>query len=254
MNSEQLHAARAKLPAAVFRLGNAVWNDTAETFGHEACRAALPALVDAELAGEAIAKLFPNVKHHLDRCDGCAFEYAELLDVALAAQRGALPQPDPNASPDLSFLPAQAAAPSAASSLPDRVLAWTHSLLPNLTPDVSRVLDTYAHAFFDRLAKSATLQLEPRVLREQAVGYDNFAGTWLFATYAATQDVVQHVSRAEWQSWHASAALQRRVESRARTAAEQAGISPDTAARFAQAYAAYHAARPTEMQALLSSS
>src|SRR3990172_1622064 len=57
-------------------------------------RAQIPALVDAEMAGENIASLFPDLLAHLDTCPTCDAEYAALLELAMAEEGGELPQPN----------------------------------------------------------------------------------------------------------------------------------------------------------------
>ncbi len=67
--------------APLLRLARAL---TAETPPPEACarcRAEMPAMAQAELAGERLVRLFPISYAHLDICEECSLQYAELLDM-----------------------------------------------------------------------------------------------------------------------------------------------------------------------------
>jgi hypothetical protein len=67
--------------------------DAASSTDHTPYLDRLPALVEAEMAGEAVAVQFADLLSHLDGCFECSEEYAALLDLALAEARGELPQP-----------------------------------------------------------------------------------------------------------------------------------------------------------------
>lgn len=69
----------------------------------------LPAYVDAEIGGISDAPRYRPVKRHLLLCPGCERAYLELLELALAEERGRLPRPAYSPEPDLSFLPSTGA-------------------------------------------------------------------------------------------------------------------------------------------------
>jgi hypothetical protein len=69
------------------------------------CRARLPTLVDAELAGLSPRQEDPEVAAHLDGCSLCEEMYVELLETASLALEG-LPVEEEMPVPDLGFLKA----------------------------------------------------------------------------------------------------------------------------------------------------
>jgi len=86
------------------KLARAAFGDVDDALAHAECLAALPTYVDAEIDGARVAEEFSNVKRHLDLCEGCAMQYAELLEVALANQASQIPTTVTIPKPDLSFL------------------------------------------------------------------------------------------------------------------------------------------------------
>lgn len=54
------------------------------TMSHEECLAALPEYITAELSGLNVARKYPEVQYHLERCPTCEEEYAELLTIEMA--------------------------------------------------------------------------------------------------------------------------------------------------------------------------
>ena len=102
---KMLHTREKEVPPEVARLADAVWNERDETLAHDACIATLPTFVGDEVDGKPVAQLYPEVKHHLDRCPTCSAQYAGLLQIALAEEDNQLPQLQHLPAPDLSFLP-----------------------------------------------------------------------------------------------------------------------------------------------------
>ncbi|MBI4674681.1 MAG: hypothetical protein HY741_23805 [Chloroflexi bacterium] len=244
-----LRAHADKIPPSLQRLGDALWNPDDEQLSHAACRAALPEFVDAELAGDAVAKLYPAVKHHLDRCDECGREYAELLDTAWAEQRGALVKPRAMPRPDLSFLPQ----PPSTRSLPEIVLEWTRRLLPTFAPGRERELAVIADTFFTRVAPLKTFELRAGAVQAMGLGRRETSPALetLAACYVATQQLVSQTTRQELDAWLAQGTFAQNVETRARDAAQQIGIPRKQAASFARAYAAQIAQDPSALKELL---
>jgi hypothetical protein len=50
--------------------------------------------VDAEIAGEPVARQMPEVKYHLEHCGVCEEEYETLRDLARLEAEGGLPAKD----------------------------------------------------------------------------------------------------------------------------------------------------------------
>lgn len=236
-----------KFPAPLSRLGDALWNKEDEQLSHAACLEQLPEFIDAELAGEAVAKRLPRVKHHLDCCDTCAQEYAELLDTEWAEQRGALARPSNIPRPNLSFLP------HAKRSLPEVVLERTRALLPSLAPASMRELGVIADTFFARVQHMGTFELHHGAAQALGLGQRNAnpALTTLAACYAATQTVTREITRAQFDDWAQRKTLKQELETRANASARAIGIERDLAARFARAYSEQIAQDPASLRALL---
>ncbi|MBI2616657.1 hypothetical protein HYW55_00825 [Candidatus Gottesmanbacteria bacterium] len=93
-----------KLPPQLRRFALAVFGGEETSVSHKFVLNALPSYVQAEASGDPVAKMFPAVKQHLDRCESCAQMYVELLDLSLAEIEGRLPVVLHLPAPDLSFL------------------------------------------------------------------------------------------------------------------------------------------------------
>jgi hypothetical protein len=96
---------RRSLPPNVVRLVDAVFKEDDDPRAHKNCEEALLQFVQDEVGGKPVAKLYPDVKHHLDRCKRCSAKYVALLDVELAAANNELPELKTSRPFDLSFLP-----------------------------------------------------------------------------------------------------------------------------------------------------
>lgn len=84
-------AARATIPAPLQKMVNALANVTDTTMTHAEVLEFLPVYIAAELDGFDIRTLYPQVKAHLDTCESCEAEYAELLTFEMefaAEERG----------------------------------------------------------------------------------------------------------------------------------------------------------------------
>ncbi len=236
-----------KFPTPLRRLGDALWRERDEQISHAACLEQLPDYIDAELAAEPVAKLFPRVKHHLDRCDSCAQEYAELLDAEWAEQRGALTKPAAMPRPDLSFLT------KPKRSLQEIVLEWARAVSAALAPTYLREIDVIADVFFARVQQLGTFELRSGAAQAMGLGGrdTNPALKLLAASYAATQNLTRDITRAQFDEWLQQARLQQELETRANTASRDIGIERELAARFARTYAEQIAREPEALRALL---
>ena len=70
----------------------------------QACQAGLAAYVDAELAGQPAAGLFPAVSEHLTTCAACRLELAELRSLLELERQGRLEQPPVPGEFDFGYL------------------------------------------------------------------------------------------------------------------------------------------------------
>jgi hypothetical protein len=124
--------------------------DSAAEADHEKYLAGLSSLVEAEMAGENIASLYPEILAHLDTCVSCGAEYSALLELAMAEARGEIPQP-------ATFPPLRLPRPIAIQQLVRRIV---EALLksPDQLEDLVFVLQT----FFEQVQDSPDrLTLEP---------------------------------------------------------------------------------------------
>ncbi|MCI0478852.1 MAG: hypothetical protein L0Y55_21630 [Anaerolineales bacterium] len=238
-----------KIPSALQRLGEALWSEPDAQLTHAQCRAALPQFVDAELENEPVAQTFAAVKHHLDQCDSCSAEYADLLETALADERGAVLEPNAMPRPDLSFLPK----PAPTRTLRVIVLEWTRHLLPTFAPGLERELAVIADTFFARVLPLKTYELRVGAVQAMGLGRSESSTTLeiLAACYASTQLLLNEITRQDMDAWLEQGTITQNVETRASDTARQIGIPRETAARFARAYAEQITQDPSALEALL---
>ncbi len=261
LNSSQnsisnLLAARGdRVPASWRRLGTAVWESTDTTVTHIECLSGLPEYIEAEVAGELVAQLYPNIKHHLDWCETCASEYLDLLEVALAEQRHALPKLETTVAPDLVFLtqaqPKHTATP--AVTLNELVLQWARALIERLDPEHLLELAAIAPPFFQQ-ARAVRESVEPYQVNLLGMGAGTNASSTLStltACYAATHELVDEVSQAEFETWRAQNRLTEQVKTRAKAAALATGQDAKAAETFSNAYAEQVASETQELLGLL---
>ncbi len=245
----QLRAKGTRLPEPLQRLGDALWNEPDAVITHEVCRAALPQLIEAELSGENVAETFASVKQHLDGCDSCATEYAELLDTARAAQRGALVSAQNIPRPDLAFLSKH----PPARSMPETVLEWARGVLAAHAPTHTRELDVIAETFFERVKQLGAFEL--RAGTAQAMGLDRRdpspALATLAATHAATQALISEMTHAQFDAWIQQGTLRQELETHAAKAARDIGLAQEAASDFARAFAEQVVNDPTPLETLL---
>lgn len=73
------------------RLQHALGDEPIVDADHQRCRASMPAMATAEIAGQSVARLFPFETRHLDVCLACAEEYGELVDTLLELEQAEAP-------------------------------------------------------------------------------------------------------------------------------------------------------------------
>jgi hypothetical protein len=256
MNSNRLDELRArlrapteKIPASFRRLGNALWNPDEDKLSHEQCREAMPSLILAQVMGEPFAERFSPVKHHLDHCDECATEYAELLDMALAEQRGALRQPANIPRPDLAFLP------TPQETLQTRVREWTRNIVGQLMPKSLDELDAVARVFFGDLGlRQAHEEKTPYTLALSGEPSETAAmRSLLVASYATTELLVENVTRQEFDRWMNDSQSTTQVRNLASYTALSLGLEAGLQTIFSNAYTEAVLRDPSELRDLLQS-
>lgn len=228
------------IPPSLQRLREALWGEPEDDISHAECRAMLPEFVEAEAAGEPVARHYPRIKHHLDHCDECGQEYALLLDLELAEARG-----------DIEFV--SAVSTSTPRAFQDMLRELARRILHSLAPANLRDLEVIADTFFARVQQLGTFEL--RLGNTQAMGLGqrdtNPALTILAASYAATQTVTREITRAQFDEWAQAKTLAGEIETRVNRAAREIGIEREFAAQFARAYTEQIAREPETLRALL---
>lgn len=108
----------------------------------QACHAALPGYVEAELDGRDPTSLFPDLPAHLAACSDCQQAYEELRGLLQMERQGQWEQPPLSARFDFSYLPSQglAATPPARfwrlDELGRLVIQLSDAVLRSLQPPV----------------------------------------------------------------------------------------------------------------------
>lgn len=226
------------------KLARAALGESEDDLTHQECIDALPAYVDLELANERVASKFPRVKRHLDTCDDCSTQYAELLEVALAAQEGKIPIAATTPTLDLAFL----------TTLPDFVKEKAAEILAAIAPRQASDLSDIAEVFFERIDElGSKFVLQPSAIRE--LGFDSGelseALVTLAVTYAATHAIVASLAPDEIDKLAAQDSLCGRIEDLARSAARSIQSPPALSQRIAELFAARACANPTALRVLI---
>jgi hypothetical protein len=238
-----LRERRVPVPPEIARLGKALWDEEDDALGHEECITALPAFVTAEADGLRVAELYPDIKRHLDRCDNCAAQYVDLLQLALAQVGDALPQPVAVPAPDLSFLDDRPAA------LRDSVLKWAQQILAALAPGQLPGFQLVADVFFEEVgALGGKLSLQAMTVRGQEEGAVLAA---LALSYATAQSLASTITFDQLREWSNTGTLQQAVQACALSAAQEISLDPETASTFAREIAAQVANDPASLRALI---
>lgn len=240
----QMRERGKELPSPVEKLARAVLGESGADLSHEECLAALPTYVDAEVAGEPIAQKFPRVKWHLDGCEECSAQYAELLQVALTEQAGEIPVPAVMPEPDLTFL---LDLPGFVRKIATRILRTISSIS---LPDIASI----AEVIFEQIeVLGGKFVLQPGLARQLALdsGELSEATVTLALTYAATQRIVKSLTPEQIDVLLAENRLQAQVENVALATAREIRVETSLAKRLAQEYARHVCADPDVLCALV---
>jgi len=242
----QMRERGKELPSPVEKLARAVLGESDADLSHEECLAALPTYVDAEMAGERIADKFQRIKRHLDVCEECSAQYAELLQVTLAEQADEIPVPAAIPQPNLTFLqPVR---------LPDFVTEKATRILRSISSAPLPDLASIAEVIFEQIdALGGKFVLQPGLARQLALdsGELSEATVTLALTYAATQRIVKSLTPGQIDTLLAENRLQAQVENVAIAAAQEIQIETLLAKRLAQEYARHVCANSDELRELV---
>ncbi|MGB0383468.1 MAG: hypothetical protein ACPGWR_01470 [Ardenticatenaceae bacterium] len=129
----------------------------------QACEDALDVYIDAELDGQDVATLFPNVKAHLNECAPCQESYQELKTLLVMARRGTFVEPPVEANFDFSFVPPPQ--PTSIWQVVERAGREVRQLFTELHIVVKK-----GAAFFDQLPNPLVAQWELVPMATRAEG------------------------------------------------------------------------------------
>ncbi len=203
------------------RLAAAMVDDAPDALDHATVEDQLPAYVEAELRGVAVAQAFPDVNRHLRRCDECFELYTDLLQIEL----GELPAPLP--LPQASYL----------DRLRSYVLQGTEVILSALHRDRLRDLPLVAEVFFSTWQG----QFDRLLLQPQPQTAFNFSSDtpvalrFLAATLVTTGRLGQTLSETQVTSLQAAGQLESVVRREAHRVASDLGFRRE-AGLFAEQY------------------
>ncbi|MCL4395615.1 MAG: hypothetical protein M1482_12585 [Chloroflexi bacterium] len=249
----------SELTPGLERLARAVAGDTEDGISHEECVSVLPELVDAEIAGESIARKYGRFKHHLDICPACAEQYVALLDLALAEEAGTLPEPESIPGPNLDFLRAQAPAvpvlqPGPEMTLPEfvkqKALEILNATAPAQVPDLLSVVD----AFFRQVSQlSGDLAFQRGAGQALGLGSGELTApvATLAVTFTAVRRLVATLSPEQVDALAAENTLAGRAEEQALLAARELNVNAATAKTIAAEFGALLAAEPQTFRGLI---
>ncbi|MGB0384836.1 MAG: anti-sigma factor family protein [Ardenticatenaceae bacterium] len=212
----------------------------------EACEGSLLAYVDDEIGGLDVARLYPDVKRHLDLCPDCMKEYVEMLEWGLAEDAAWQPVDVPIPTPDLSFLPPLAPALPKVS-FPDYVRSVAEQLISALLPKRIGRFQKIADEFFERIARKS---FQPATVLSSKPKPKPMH--FLAAAYATTQTLVEEWSISEVETAMRDGTLLERVREQAEKEARKQGFRKKDAQRFAKQYAEIVCEDPVQLKGLLS--
>ena len=222
-------------------MGRAIPEDAAERIAHvlsagepdltacEAIQAQLPEVVGTELRGGIVARLFPEVRRHLQICVACSALFAELL----ALERG--PELAPLPVPDLTAL----RWPNETPRVREFVRRRVREVLERLNLPVPASFPTLVDAFFEQVAETGDqLWLGPR-----PAGAFGFADSRssdalqiLAATWVATMDVRDRLAHEVPAARYRRAAFEGVLRNAAAEAVRRSGLGGREARHFTEAF------------------
>jgi hypothetical protein len=220
---------------------------TGEEVGdHAACLAALAEFLEAEMADEDVARLFPEVQAHLDICEECDALHTEMLDLLMADELGLIPE--------LDHLPSL--------RMPREVLVrrWARNAAGaalDALRQSRRDLDSAAEAFFDALAQTpGRLGLQEISLAFGLGESDSEALPFVAAAYYALAGISREVEKTslDLQSKAEAGQLPGMLERTAREEAERVGLRGEAAQTFARALVVYALSNLAQLADLTKSS
>ena len=236
-----------RIPQEVLHLVRVVAGVKDPVMTCEKCQASLLRYVDDEIGGLDVARLYPNVKRHLDLCPDCMKEYLEMLEWGLAEDAGWQPVDVPIPTPDLSFLPPLAPALPKVS-FPDYVRSVAEQLIRTLMPKRIGRFQELADEFFEDLSTAGENFVFPPT---RVLGLKLNTTQFLVATYATTQTLVQEWSISEVETEIRHGTLLESVREQAEKEARKQGFRKKEAQPFAKQYAEIVCEDPALLQGLL---
>ena len=237
-------------PSGLLDLARAL-TDQAAAPEKEACTAyqeMLPAYIEAELNGEPVRRLYPELSRHLDRCSTCGPVYVDLLEVALQAEQGLLSVPASMPALDLSFLPSV----SFVERTRQVIEMLSEELVQRLSPQFVLDLPAASQRFFRRLGElgaGSRFQQAPDFALAFGAGMSPPLQT-VAAAYTATGQAIHALSHKELAAELSGKYPPRTLRKLARAAARSTGLQRKRANQWADEYIASVQAHAAEILAL----
>lgn len=198
------------------RLANALAVEVHDPEACRHCQQMMPDLAEAELRGVNIAERFPDLVAHLDTCQDCALDYAELLDILMELEE-AMAGP---ALPDPPALPARL-------KLALRLRPWVLRVAGGMAAAAGladlATFEALVRPVLDRLAELTELP-PPRQATQLALGWGGEAAgiaQLVLASWYAVEGLVQRFDSEQLEQLAASGQLARQVEGSAKDLARQ---------------------------------
>lgn len=229
--------------APLLRLARALTAETPPSEACERCRTDMPAMAEAELRGERLSQLFRASYAHLDICEECALQYAEILDMLMemeAAAGLAVAAPPPALPPRM----------VAALRIRDWVSATVKGMMQRLRGSAGDV-EMMLGVLVERLPQ---LSLSPAPLEAGqfalAFGAEDEETPLLLATWFAAEKLADAHTVGELQSLAQEQRLTGRAKEIAEATARQLGLPRATRKTFVEQFVASATSDPAAFIAL----
>lgn len=225
-------------PSGLLELGHALAGQSDPVTERECnpYQRALPDYVEAEVNGQPVRRLFPDMARHLELCPNCGQVYVDLLGLALEAEAKPLPIPSSAPMLDLSFLPSL----TPAERICQVIEPLAKEILRRLDPKLLADLPAAGRALCQRLGELGIgLQIRPGSAPALGFGAElPPAFQSLVAVCVATVQVIQTLSTEELETELASARPSDVLRKHAHSAAREVGMGRREANRWAELYVA----------------
>jgi hypothetical protein len=256
---EALRERGKQLPSELLRLARAALGETNDGLSHEECIALMPEYVEAEIAGEPVAKKYRQVKHHLDICQDCAEQYAALLELQHAQRAGTIVTPETIPQPNLGFLRPQTVGTRIPQTAPtvtmldfvkQTALGIVNAIAPTEGPDLLGIMDT----FFRQVGQlGGGFAFSRGTVQAMGLGTEELTTpvAALAVVYSATGKLIGSLSPDQVDTLTAQNLLGKRAEEQALLAALELNVKSTLAKKIAVEFGTLSASDPQTLRSLI---